>query len=170
MDEDPRVPPLTTEKSPTTDGPAPQTEQLQRVASFVANTLGVGSFELDLSLVNSLEMKSLNKEHRGIDKSTDVLSFPQQEFSPPLALDGTQKNPSAGGPPQLLGDLVISAEDAAINASKIGHSLDHELAFLVVHGVLHLCGYDHQGPEEEKVMITAQKTLMSRLRTEGILS
>lgn len=66
----------------------------------------------------------------------------------------------------MLGDLVISLEDAARNANDIGHSLDREAGFLIVHGILHLCGHDHMEPAEEELMTSMQRSLMDRMNAE----
>jgi rRNA maturation RNase YbeY len=78
-----------------------------------------------------------------------------------LARRASRRRPA--GPPPVLGDVVISLPDAARNARRIGQSLDREVAFLLVHGILHLAGHDHLAARDEKKMLAAQRALMRRL-------
>ena len=94
-----------------------------------------GSAEISVSFVDNEQIHKLNKEYREIDKPTDVLSFP-------LGEDGKfDKNPDTGS--FMLGDIVISVEKAIEQSEEYGHSLQREIAFLTVHSMLHLLGYDH---------------------------
>ena len=94
---------------------------LEQIADF----LGVG--DVELVFVNDDEMRKINREQRGIDKATDVLSFPYEQVS--------------GG---LMGSVVISTDTASRVASELGHSIECEIALLFLHGVLHILGYDHE--------------------------
>lgn len=95
-----------------------------------------GSAEISVRFVDDLEIKKLNKQYRDIDSETDVLSFPMGE-------NGVYNiNPSTGA--SILGDIVISVETAVEQAKKYGHTLQREIAFLTVHSMLHLLGYDHE--------------------------
>lgn len=95
-----------------------------------------GSAEISVTIVDDEAIHALNLQHRGIDHSTDVLSFP-------LGVDGVYDlNNDTGA--QMLGDIVISIETAVKQADLYGHSLDREIAFLTVHSMLHLLGYDHE--------------------------
>lgn len=95
-----------------------------------------GPAEISVTIVDDEQIHSLNLKHRNIDASTDVLSFP-------LGENGVYDvNPETGA--QLLGDIVISIEHAVKQAKVYGHSLDREIAFLTVHSMLHLLGYDHE--------------------------
>ena len=95
-----------------------------------------GSAEISVTIVDDEQIHELNRKHRNIDASTDVLSFP-------LGENGVYDvNPETGA--QLLGDIVISIEHAVKQAKVYGHSLDREIAFLTVHSMLHLLGYDHE--------------------------
>lgn len=78
-------------------------------------------------------------------------------------MDDASQPPKPSAHSQLLGDLVISPVDAWRNAQDIGQGLDREVAFLIVHGILHLCGHDHKHPEEESIMKHQQKLLMKTL-------
>ncbi len=94
-----------------------------------------GSAEISVTFVDDEQIKELNKKHRDIDKSTDVLSYP-------LGENGKYDvNPETGA--KILGDIVISMETAVRQAEEYGHPLQREVAFLTVHSMLHLLGYDH---------------------------
>ncbi len=94
-----------------------------------------GSAEISVTFVDDTRIQELNKQHRNIDKATDVLSFP-------LGENGVYDvNPETGA--KLLGDIVISMERAVRQAEEYGHPLQREVAFLTVHSMLHLLGYDH---------------------------
>lgn len=117
-----------------------------------------------MSFVNSAEIRALNRDFRGKDKPTDVLSFPQETFSPPLL--PRRRRAARRAPrraPSPLGDVIISLPEAAANARGIGQPLDREVAFLIVHGMLHLCGHDHEKRADERLMRSAQRTLMAAL-------
>lgn len=95
----------------------------------------VGSAEISVRFVDNEMIRELNREHRGIDRETDVLSFP-------LGENGVYDvNNDTGA--YMLGDIVISVEKAMAQAEEYGHSLEREIAFLAVHSMLHLLGYDH---------------------------
>ena len=100
--------------------------------------------EVSVSLVNDEVIHVLNKDYRGIDRPTDVLSF---------ALDEAEEPEETGGPEQhLLGDIIISAETAVRQGKEYGHGLNRELVYLGVHSLLHLLGYDHMKKEDKAVM------------------
>lgn len=106
-------------------------------------------------------IRDLNRRHRGIDAPTDVLSFPLWEYEAPEKprLDF----PLPPGEPLPLGDLVISHERAVEQAGEYGHSLAREMAFLVVHGVLHLLGYDHEDAVDAGEMRRQEEAVLSGL-------
>jgi len=115
--------------------------------------------EVNLTLVSPAEIAKLNKTYRDKDGSTDVLSFPNAGAIP---LAGNR-----GSKPTLnLGDIVICPCIAEAQAQEYGHSLERELAFLTAHGLLHLLGYDHNTPQEEKDMISAQKKILAWVGVE----
>lgn len=107
-----------------------------------------GDAELSVVLVSNQSIRKLNREWRGKDSATDVLSFPLSLEAPPAGL------------PFELGEIVISVERAAEQAETFGHSLERELAFLFVHGTLHILGFDHETPEDEKEMFSRQKKVL----------
>ena len=110
---------------------------------------GLAGSEVSLSIVDDREMHELNLRYRGVDRTTDVLSFPLEEERP--------KEPC------LLGDIVVSAPQAVRQAGEYGHSLLREMSFLVVHGTLHLLGYDHVTPDEDDEMQRLQEEVLAAL-------
>ncbi len=135
----------------------PALRRLLRAAA--RQTLAAAGFsqeaEISLLLVNDAEIRQLNAGYRGKDAPTDVLSFPLLE-------DGALPQPGPG--PVLLGDIVISTERAAAQAQAYGHSYAREMAFLFIHGLLHLLGHDHElGPAQEKAMFSMQDQLIASL-------
>jgi probable rRNA maturation factor len=99
--------------------------------------------EVSVTIVNDEEIHRLNREYRGIDAPTDVLSF------------------ELGG--ELLGDIVISIETAVRQAKEYGHSLEREIAFLTIHGMLHLLGYNHELKTDERIMFAKQDEILQKL-------
>jgi probable rRNA maturation factor len=130
-------------------------EELVSVACFVLKKLDVNpSAELSMVLLDSNTMADLHMRWMDLPGPTDVMSFPMDELEP----GGRPDAPEPG--PAVLGDIVLCPEFAAEQAAAAGHSLGHELALLTVHGVLHLLGYDHAEPEEEKEMFALQGELL----------
>ena len=115
-----------------------------------------GSAEVDVSIVDDNSIKEINLKHRNIDASTDVLSFP-------LGENGVyDTNPATGA--SMLGDIVISAETAVRQADLYGHGFEREVAFLTVHSILHLLGYDHvNGGMEQAVMREKEEAILTDL-------
>lgn len=116
-----------------------------------------GDPEVSLVLVDDLRMAELNRSYRGVEGTTDVLSFAmmeQDEAEPDTVPDEGEL---------LLGDIVISVPKALAQAEEFGHSLQREMAFLAVHGMLHLLGYDHQTAEDEQKMRQRQREVMAML-------
>ncbi len=123
--------------------------------------------EVNLLLVDAKEIRSLNKEHRGIDSVTDVLSFPLIEFESPGDFSGiSDGDPGLIDPENgelILGDIVICPERAKEQALEYGHSERRELAFLIAHSMLHLLGFDHETKEEEEEMCGFQEKILNNL-------
>jgi probable rRNA maturation factor len=118
------------------------TERLRLLASFVLRELDVpSSMAVDVLFVDVAAMTDLNVEHMGGDGPTDVLAFPID--APDEVVDGV---------PAMLGDVVLCQEVAGRQARAAGKTLSAELDMLLVHGLLHLLGYDHQEPDERRVM------------------
>ena len=102
-------------------------------------------------LIDNEKIHEMNKQYRGIDRPTDVISF---------ALEDENSCLSFKGEPRVLGDIYISIDKALEQANEYGHTLKRELSFLAIHGLLHLLGYDHMNPEEEKVMFERQELIL----------
>ena len=111
-------------------------------------------FALDVSWTDDGQIQTINRDYRGKDKPTDVLSFPFWEGE---SLFEGEELP--------LGDLLISLETAVRQASELKHSLQHELAFLAIHGTLHLLGFDHDTPTKRRAMFAWQDELFAALVT-----
>lgn len=107
--------------------------------------------EVSLTFVTNSHIRELNRDYRGIDRETDVLSFPIDDS---FDVDG----------PLLLGDIVISVEKAVEQAEEYGHTLKREILYLVVHSMLHLLGYDHIEEEDAVVMRRLEKKIMNELK------
>ena len=110
---------------------------------------------VNVVLTNAKNIKSINKEHRGIDKETDVLSFPMFEKNEIANLDNTNED--------ILGDMVISIERVEEQAKEYGHSFERELAYMVVHSFYHLLGYDHMTEEDKKEMREKEENILNKL-------
>ncbi|MBS4959733.1 MAG: rRNA maturation RNase YbeY [Clostridiales bacterium] len=110
--------------------------------------------EVSVSIVSNEEIKQINHQFRKIDKATDVLSFPQLTFEEGEVAQVNENNEV------ILGDIIISIDRAKEQAAEYGHSLKREIAFLTVHSMLHLLGYDHMIPEEEKEMFKRQEEIL----------
>ena len=128
---------------------------VRAAAEMVGQLYGVENGEVSVTLTNNEYIHTLNKEYRGIDRPTDVLSFALNESEEPDMVDGPAVN--------VLGDLIISVERAEEQAADYGHSLRREVAFLTVHGMLHLLGYDHMEDEEREEMEAEQRFVMEKL-------
>ncbi|MBQ6442708.1 MAG: rRNA maturation RNase YbeY [Lachnospiraceae bacterium] len=125
--------------------------------------------EISLTLVSEAEIQELNRSFRGIDRSTDVLSFPLIAFDAPGDFSGIEADPDNFNPDSgevMLGDIVLSTAHVRAQAKEYGHSEKREYAFLIVHSMLHLLGYDHETAEEEQEMTAMQEKILTDL---GIL-
>ena len=128
----------------------PDLARWQALAEASLRTEGVTAGELDLSFIGADAMTELNETHMGKAGPTDVLAFP---------IDG-EADPMVDGLPVLLGDVVICPEVAHANAIDDGRATDDEIALLVVHGVLHVLGHDHQEDDERAVMQARERALL----------
>ncbi len=107
--------------------------------------------EIDLLFVDNEAIREMNREYRDKDSATDVLSFPMYE--PDEEIDDEDEI--------LFGDIVISLERAQEQCEEYGHSLEREVMYLLVHGLLHLSGYDHMEEDEKKVMRAQEEKLLA---------
>ena len=113
--------------------------------------------EVSVKIVDNEQIRELNKQYRNIDKETDVLSFPLTDF------EGGEE-PPADEPLISLGDIVLSLEKTAAQAEEFGHGFEREAAFLCVHSMLHLLGYDHVKDEKEDAeMRRRQREILERM-------
>ena len=114
--------------------------------------------EVSVTFTDNEQIRELNKQFRNIDRATDVLSFPLFDY------EGESDEPPVDELTGMLGDIVLSLEQAAKQAEEYGHSFEREAAFLTVHSMLHLLGYDHEtGEEDEADMRRRQSEIMEEL-------
>ena len=122
--------------------------------------------ELSLTVTDSENMRVINREQRGLDSATDVLSFPAFDYSYPAAFAEALDDPFAKDPESgrlLLGDIVVCADRVYSQAEEYGHSEIREYAFLIAHSMLHLIGYDHMTEEEAEEMFKKQDLILDEL-------
>ena len=118
-------------------------ELLEEVIVTAAELEGYSGGEVSIAFVSNQQIKELNNKYRDKNEATDVLSFPIDE--------------------EMLGDIIISAQRAAEQSKEYGHSLKRELAYLTVHGMLHLFGYDHHSAKEKDEMRQKEKRVLTQL-------
>ncbi|KMT21654.1 rRNA maturation RNase YbeY [Clostridium cylindrosporum] len=122
-------------------------------------------YEISVSLVDNEEIRDINREFRGIDRSTDVLSFPMIEYNGVYYTSNYEFNKIDIDPDGkiTLGDIVLSLERAREQSLEYGHSFSREVAFLTVHSVLHLLGHDHEVEDERKIMREKEEKILNSL-------
>ncbi|CBL91747.1 MULTISPECIES: rRNA maturation RNase YbeY [Leuconostoc] len=130
------------------------------ILNFAGTTLELpDNTEMSVTFVNSDEIQRYNREYRGVDKPTDVISFALEEGDD--TFDLSPEGDWADDIPKNIGDILVSVDIIASQADYLGHSYERELGFLVVHGFLHLNGYDHMlGDAEEKEMFDLQRKIL----------
>ncbi len=127
--------------------------EFAELARFVLKEMNIADgAELAILFVDEATMEQLHIQWMDEPGPTDVLSFPMDELRP-----GTPGSPTPAG---LLGDIVVCPTVAARQAAVAGHSAEEEMLLLTTHGILHLLGYDHAEPEEEKEMFALQRRLL----------
>ncbi|MBL5767449.1 rRNA maturation RNase YbeY [Heyndrickxia sporothermodurans] len=110
--------------------------------------------EISVTFVTNEKIQEINRDYRGKDQPTDVISFAMEELGEDeLAIQGIEM-------PRVLGDIIISVPKTKEQAAEFGHSFERELGFLAVHSLLHLLGYDHMTEEEEKEMFGLQREIL----------
>jgi probable rRNA maturation factor len=123
--------------------------------------------QVNLLITDNKGIHGYNKEYRGIDSETDVLSFPNVDFETEAEFDIDENREADYFDPDtgelILGDIIISSDRVIEQAESYGHSTKREFAFLVAHSMLHLCGYDHMEPDEAKVMEEKQENVLKGL-------
>lgn len=124
---------------------------------------GVTDGEVDLTFVDDEQIHELNREYRGIDRPTDVLSFAMNEITNDELeiIYELEEGEELESVPDVLGDIIISVPRAKLQSEEYGHSLERELGFLFVHGFLHLLGYDHQDEASEAEMMGKQEAVLA---------
>ncbi len=122
-------------------------EFIKEVTRYTLKHEGVTDREVSIAFIDDMQMEELNLRYRRKEGTTDVLSFSQED--------------------ELLGDVIISIPQAKKQARQYGHSLRRELGFLLVHGLLHLLGYDHQNEEDELNMRNTQKEILKKINLSG---
>ena len=126
--------------------------------------------EVDILITDSEEVKEYNREYRNIDKTTDVLSFPNIDWEAPADYENVDEeefncssfNPETELP--ILGEICLNKDRIISQAEEYGHSVKREFAFLIAHSMLHLLGYDHMEDDEAKVMEDKQKEYLEDLK------
>jgi len=138
---------------------------VQSAADRTAHLEGLENYEACIVLTDDAYLHELNRQYRGVDAPTDVISFPENQLDRPLAeaiARGYVPDTDLTGRRISLGDIYISVERAARQAEEYGNTLEQELCFLAVHGMLHLMGYDHIEEQDERVMRAKQREALGR--------
>ncbi len=129
----------------------PELDTVKKVLLSAIEKEQLENINFNLIIVNNEDIHELNKNYRKIDRPTDVITFALEDDDTMVLPEGIR----------VLGDIYISIDRAKDQASDYGHSLLRELCFLAVHGFYHLLGYDHNTPEEEKIMFSKQEEVLS---------
>ncbi|MNO62415.1 Endoribonuclease YbeY [compost metagenome] len=140
-------------------------ELLTSILQKAAESEGVEEGEVALTFVDDEEIHVLNREYRGIDRPTDVLSFAMNE-SLDEELDivyEVEDDEELDDLTDMFGDIIISVERAQAQSEEYGHSIEREIGFLFVHGFLHLLGYDHQDEASEAEMMGKQEAVLAQV-------
>ncbi len=125
------------------------------IFSSILNVLNKkGDYDLSLTLVDNNKIQEINREYRSLDEVTDVISFAIMDDLEFEIIEGMEID---------LGDIFISVDRANTQAEDLNQSLEKELEFLFVHGVLHLFGYDHMNKEDEEIMFDLQRKIINEI-------
>ena len=123
--------------------------------------------QINLLLTDNVGIRAYNAQFRGMDRETDVLSFPNANFIQPSDFANLENKAADYFDPEsgelILGDIIISVDKVKEQAQNFGHSVKREFAFLVAHSMLHLCGYDHEEPEDAAIMEAKQEEVLHSL-------
>ncbi|MBM3133726.1 MAG: rRNA maturation RNase YbeY [Chloroflexi bacterium] len=144
--------------------------QLRRLVETALRATGLsGTVELSLTLSDDAEVQRLNREFRGVDAPTDVLSFPLFSHVGQGGILPYEEPPFVPPPDGILhlGDVVLSYPRAVAQAAEYGHSVQRELGYLTVHGVLHLLGYDHEAEADKERMRAREEAILSEASALG---
>ncbi len=130
-------------------------ERYNHLASVTFKMLDVQTnYEIDVSLVDDETIHQINRDYRNVDRVTDVISFAFNDDKNPADII---LNPEV---PRMLGEILICLPQTKRQAEQIGNTIERELSFLFVHGLLHLLGYDHMKPEDEAIMFPLQDKIL----------
>lgn len=125
-------------------------EEVRKFIDFALKDQKLDNVVFNVIIIDNEEIHKINKEYRGIDRPTDVISFALEDDDTFVVMDK-----------RILGDIYISIDKAREQATEYGHSLLRELCFLTIHGILHLLGYDHMKESEEKIMFELQERILN---------
>lgn len=145
------------------------TKDIENIVDFALKKECVNiKYELSVLLVNNIDIKNINKKHRGIDNETDVLSFPLLDYPKDKVFSDVYigykfDETYLDGEDLLIGDIVISLEKALEQSEDYGHSFKREVAYLIVHSILHLMGYDHMEESEKSIMRKREEHILGEL-------
>ena len=134
-----------------TDTVLEELDGLKDLLEFALKYQNLTNVDFNVILVSEDKIHEINKEYRGIDRPTDVISFALED-NKDIEYDNYR----------LLGDIYICDKKVFAQAKEYGHSVKRELSFLAVHGLLHLLGYDHMKPEDEKIMFGLQEEILDK--------
>ena len=143
--------------------------KISNVCDFALKEEGVDvDYQISLLFVDNSEIREINNETRGIDRETDVLSFPMLDFEEnkvykDMYLDFEFDETFKDGNEVVLGDMVLSLEKALEQSEEYGHSYEREVSYLVVHSILHLLGYDHMVEEDKNKMRKREEEILNKL-------
>lgn len=144
-------------------------EKLENVMNFALKEEGVSvDCEISMLFVDNEEIREINNETRGIDRATDVLSFPMLDYQDKKVFKEMYKDNNfditfMDGEELVLGDIVLSLERALEQSREYNHSFERESCYLVVHSVLHLLGYDHMEEDDKKIMRKREEDILGKL-------
>ena len=122
--------------------------------------------QVEISFVDKEQIRLLNKKERNVDKTTDVLSFPTLNLKPmqKIKIKDFKDDIDQETKHLMLGDIIICEDVAKKNAEEYGHSYERELCYLIVHGFLHLLGYDHMEEDDKKVMRALEEAVLKKYK------
>lgn len=126
-------------------------EEEKKIIDFALKHEHLTNVTFDVIFVDSQKIRELNRDYRNIDRETDVISFALEDGEGNILFEFGR----------LLGDIYICVPKMKAQAAEYGHSLNREMGFLTVHGLLHLLGYDHMTKEEEKIMFAKQEEILN---------
>lgn len=136
----------------TLDEDIKELKEIEKLMDYACKYMKLDNVTFNIIIVDNEEIHRINKEYRGIDRPTDVISFALEDEKDMMLSEEVGR---------ILGDSYISIDKCRSQAEEYGHSFLRELAFLSVHGFLHLQGYDHMKPEDEKVMFGLQDEILN---------